>query len=193
MNNHAVHTGPELLQRIIDGDIGAFDQLFTQMYAPLFMLTNRLTSDEESARDIVSEVFLQLWEKRTTLQHIKDVKAYLYVSARNKSLNYLRKIKINEKHELKISQQQTGELSADFLNTLFDTEMIRTLYHAIKELPPECKRVMDLSLEGLTTNEIATQLNISASAVSHQKSRALRLLREKIPPDLFLACLFLVF
>jgi RNA polymerase sigma-70 factor (family 1) len=185
------HTGPALLQRIIEGDTHSFDQLFLEMYAPVFLLTSRFTGDDESARDIVSDVFLQLWEKRESLAHVKDLKAYLYVSARNKALNHLRKIKLTEKHEQKASQEnQAYSQTEDFLRTLFGTEMIRVLYTAIKELPAECKKVMELTLDGQSTNEIAAQLNISASAVSHQKKRAVRLLREKLPPDMMLAALF---
>jgi RNA polymerase sigma-70 factor (ECF subfamily) len=186
------HTGPALLHRIIEGDTHSFDQLFMEMYAPVFLLISRLTGDDESSRDIVSDVFLQLWEKRQSLVHVKDVKAYLYVSARNRALNHLRRIKLTEQYEQNASREnEIQSVSDSFLQTLFGTEMIRVLYAAVRELPVECKKVMELTLDGQNTNEIAAQLNISASAVSHQKKRAVRLLREKLPPDMMLAALFL--
>lgn len=189
MNSPNPHTGTALLQRIIDGDTLSFDQLFMEMYAPVFLLTARLTGDDESSRDIVSDVFLQLWEKRQSLTHVKDVKAYLYVSARNRALNHLRRKKLTE--QLVSRENEDQSVSSDFLQTLFGTEIIRVLYAAIKELPVECKKVMELTLDGQGTNEIAAQLDISASAVSHQKKRAVRLLREKLPQDIMLAALFL--
>ncbi|RZS74287.1 RNA polymerase sigma-70 factor [Pseudobacter ginsenosidimutans] len=192
MENIPPHTGPALLLRIIEDDTRSFDQLFMEMYAPVFLLTSRLTGDDESARDIVSDVFLQLWEKRKSLTHVKDVKAYLYVAARNRALNHLRKIRQTEKHEQHVSLETEGEpASDDFLPALFSTEMIRVLHSAIRELPAECKKVMELTIDGQTTNEIAALLSISASAVSHQKKRALRLLREKIPADLLLVLFYL--
>ncbi len=168
------HTGPALLQRIIEGDTHSFDQLFMEMYAPVFLLISRLTGDDESSRDIVSDVFLQLWEKRQSLAHVKDVKAYLYVSARNRALNHLRRIKLTEQHEQNASREiEIRSVSDSFLQTLFGTEMIRSAVCCCQRASwLNAKKVMELTLDGQNTNEIAAQLNISASAVSHQKKRA---------------------
>ena len=133
------------------------------------------------AKDIVSEVFLQLWERRGELQPIQDLKAYLYVSTRNKTLNYLKSNSLRAAKELTESALISNEPSAgEFFQALLHTETIRALWKAIEALPPECKKVVELLLKGHSTNDISQMLGISPSAVSHQKSRAIRILQDKV-------------
>ncbi|MBO9732638.1 MAG: RNA polymerase sigma-70 factor [Chitinophaga sp.] len=175
-----------------DGDVAAFDQLFIEMYPALCLLSNRIVSDEAMAKDIVSEIFLQLWKTRTSLPEVKNIEAYLYVATRNRSLNYLKKQKREEKKAQQAYEEQLEEKTyEDILQHVFNAETIRVLHAAILTLPPECTKVVQLNIEGFSTNEIAQQLGISPSAVSHQKARAIRLLREKIAPGMALISLLL--
>lgn len=158
------------------------------MYPVLYSLAHRLVANEEAAKDIVSDIFLQVWETRASLSTVENLKAYLYVTTRNRTLKYLKK----EKPATAINEQWEKADPDIFLHALYDTETIRVLYEAIHTLPAECKKVILLGLEGYSTNDIARMLEISASAVSNQKSRAVRLLREKLPLELLLLCLYLL-
>ncbi|WP_177192326.1 RNA polymerase sigma-70 factor [Chitinophaga arvensicola] len=181
-----------MILRIGEGDIAAFDRLFTDMYPALCLLSNRIVSDEATAKDIVSEVFLQLWKARTFLNEVKNISAYLYVATRNRSLNHLKKQKRSEKKvQLAYERQQEEKSYGDILQDVFNAEAVRILHEAILTLPPECTKVVQLNIEGLSTNEIALKLGISPSAVSHQKARAIRLLREKIVPGMAFISLLL--
>lgn len=192
MQNSELHSGKELILSIGDGDVAAFDQLFIEMYPALCLLSNRIVSDEAMAKDIVSEIFLQLWKTRTSLPEVKNIEAYLYVATRNRSLNYLKKQKREEKKAQQAYEEQLEEKTyEDILQHVFNAETIRVLHAAILTLPPECTKVVQLNIEGFSTNEIAQQLGISPSAVSHQKARAIRLLREKIAPGMALISLLL--
>ncbi|MBC9933013.1 RNA polymerase sigma-70 factor [Chitinophaga qingshengii] len=182
----------DLIFSISEGDITAFDQLFIEMYPALCLLSNRIVGDEAAAKDIVSEVFFQLWKTRTALNEVKNVSAYLYVATRNHSLNHLKKLRRNEKKvQAAYENQLTEKTYEDILQHVFHAESVRILHEAILTLPPECTKVVQLNIEGLSTNEIAQELGISPSAVSHQKARAIRLLRGKIAPGVALLCLLL--
>ncbi|HSC36835.1 MAG TPA: RNA polymerase sigma-70 factor [Chitinophagaceae bacterium] len=162
------------------GNAGAFDQLYRQLYPALYLLAFKMVKSGDMAKDIVSDVFLQVWEGRSRLHQIQNVKAYLYVSAKNKALNYLKTKKLSAGEPVE-SVLNSGEPSdAGFFQALLEAEMARALAEAVNKLPPECKKVIELVLKGYSTNDIAGMLEISASAVSHQKSRAVRLLKEKI-------------
>ncbi|WP_159456236.1 RNA polymerase sigma-70 factor [Chitinophaga eiseniae] len=181
-----------MIVSINEGDTVAFDGLFMDMYPALCLLSNRIVGDESAAKDIVSEVFLQLWKTREFLNEVKSISAYLYVATRNRSLNHLKKQKRNEKKLQLAYEKQLEETSyEDTLQNVFNAEVVRMLHKAILTLPPECTKVVQLNIEGLSTNEIALQLGISPSAVSHQKARAIRLLRGKIVPGVVLVCLLL--
>lgn len=188
-NEGSIHNDHELLTRITEGNIPAFRQFFVNMYPVLYSLAHRLVANEEIAKDIVSDIFLQVWETRASLSTVENLKAYLYVTTRNRTLKYLKK----EKLATDTINEQSEKADPDiFLHALYDTETIRVLYEAIQTLPAECKKVILLGLEGYSTNDIARMLDISASAVSNQKSRAVRLLREKLPLELLLLCLYLL-
>jgi len=171
----------QLIKEIESGSTVAFDQLYRQLYPALFVLAAKLTKSNEMAKDIVSEVFLQLWESRSTLHRVQNLKAYLYISTRNRTLNYLKSNSLRAAEELTENNVSTREPSAEeFFQALLHTETIRALREAIDTLPPECKKVVDLVLKGHSTNDIAQMLGISASAVSHQKTRAVRILKDKV-------------
>lgn len=192
MQNRELHSEKDLVLRLHEGDVAAFDQLFIEMYPALCVLSDRIVEDEAAAKDIVSEVFLQLWKTRTFLNEVRSINAYLYVATRNHSLNHLKKLKRNEKKVRQAYDRQLEEKPyEDILQSVFKAEVVRILHEAILTLPPECTKVVQLNIEGLSTNEIALQLGISPSAVSHQKARAIRLLREKIAPGMVLISLFL--
>jgi RNA polymerase sigma-70 factor (ECF subfamily) len=179
----------QLIKEIGSGSTVAFDQLYRQLYPALFVLAAKLTKSNDMAKDIVSEVFLQLWEGRGTLHHVRDLKAYLYISTRNRTLNYLKSCSLRASEELTEHTVTAHEASAaEFFEALLHTETIRALREAIDSLPPECKKVVELVLQGHSTNEIAQTLGISASAVSHQKARAVRILKDHV----FLAFLFIL-
>ncbi len=151
------------------------------MYPTLFVLASRLSRSPEAAKDIVAEVFLKLWEGRSSLERVQDLKAYLYVSTRNRSINYLRSNSLRAAQELTERTMSVGEPSADdFFQSLLHVETVRALREAVNNLPPECKKVVDLVLRGYSTNDIAGLLGISASAVSHQKARAIKLLKDNV-------------
>lgn len=192
MQNSESHSEKDGVVSINESDTAAFDRLFMEMYPALCLLSNRIVDDEAAAKDIVSEVFLELWKTREFLKEIKSISAYLYVATRNRSLNHLKHLKRSEKKVQQAYEQQLEEKTyEDILQNVFNAEVVRLLHAAILTLPPECTKVVQLNIEGFSTNEIAEQLGISPSAVSHQKARAIRLLRGKIVPGVALVCLLL--
>ncbi len=183
-----IYNDPELIREIECGNTAAFDQLYRQFYPALHLLSYKLTKSAASAEDIVSEVFLQLWEKRAALRSIQDLKAYLYVLTKNRTFNYLKSTSYRAVSELNEGTFKAGEPAGDdFFETLLHVETIRVLREAVHTLPSECKKVIELVLKGHSTNDISRMLGISPSAISHQKARAIRLLKDKIFLAVFLA------
>ena len=180
----------ELALRISKGEIQAFDQLFLDMYPALYVLAFRMIGEEDTAKDILSETFLKLWEDRTSLTNVRNLRSYLYISVRNRTLDFLKMRKRSRlREDQAIEQDWLAATEEDFYRHLLGSEQARILYHAVSALPAECKKVVLLGLEGYTPSEIAKKLSISLSAVSNQKSRALKLLRKNIPSDILFSIL----
>lgn len=190
MDNKHIYSEKELLLRVAEGDSLAFEQLFIDMYPALCYLSCKLGASPDAARDITADIFLQIWEGKNRLVNVQNVRAYLYGAVRNRCLNYLKRAQLEQVHQEKAAKERQEQLTIPTLKAIYDTEILRSLRAAIATLPPECRQVVELGLEGLGTNDIAEKLQISASAVSNQKSRAIKLLRKKVPMDLLFAILF---
>ncbi len=138
-----------------------------------------ILDDKDMAKDVVQDVFLNLWQKRDQLNIDTDVKSYLFTSTRNKCIEFIRKMKLVKKYEDFVRQTQSNEFN---IEEDADKYMRKErLYASIRQLPPKCKEVFLMSKQnGLTYSEIADELSISPKTVENHMGRALRLLREML-------------
>jgi len=155
-------------------DQQAYKQLFIALYPYLYNFARSLVRAKEPAEDIVSDVFIKVWEKRKDLERIDNLKVYLYVTTRNIALNYLEKQK-------RTVPDPIDEISAKFTSVylnpeqlLITSDMLTLIRKAIDQLPPKCKMIFKLVKEdGLTYREVAEVLEISAKTVENQLAIAI--------------------
>lgn len=165
------------------GNIKAYENIFHRFYAALCYFSEKITHDRLASEDIVSDVFVKLWEYRTTVtfDHMGAVRSYLYSCTRNASINALETGKRNAQKEKSFTQEQPVE-EEFILNTIIKSEVLREIHVALETLPTKCKNVFHLAIHrGLTTEEIAQQLGISTSTVRNHKAYGVYLLRKKLP------------
>jgi RNA polymerase sigma-70 factor (family 1) len=176
------------------GNESAFQKLFNYFYPSLCYFAERLTGENVESVDIVIDLFTTLWSKKGSFQSIDNLKAFLYISTRNRCLNY-----IQSRKKRKISEMEIKYLSEDYTNAaLIDFEIINAgvmqhIYHQVEDLPPKCKEIFKMVFyEGLTTAEIAKKLGITTKTVLNQKLKAIQLLKvELLKKKLYLPVLFL--
>ena len=162
------------------GEHGAFDHLFKLHYRALVYYGSQLVADEQEAEDIVVETFVKLLRKRADFDNLPDIKAFLFTSVRNACYDYLR---YTQRHE--ISHQELIYLTGKE-ETIDDVEMIKAkvlqeIYNEIENLPTQCQKVFKyVFFHGLTTEQIAAEMNISPQTVLNQKNRALNQLRSSL-------------
>jgi len=156
----------------------SFRQLFEQHFDPLCRFLACYTSDNMAIEDVVQDVFVNLWEKRDELQ-IESVKTYLFTSARNRMLNYLREVKRqNTLMEQWVQDEKEKKRGEECFNIDEFSERIES---AIDTLPDKCKTIFNLSKKrNLTYKQIAGQLGISIKTVESQMGIALRKIREQL-------------
>lgn len=158
-----------------------YKALFREYYLPLIHFANTFLNDREAAEDIVQEMFIQLWEKEPVFDHELNLRAYLYQSIRNKCLNYLRDTKTRQYYEEKATKEKE-ELSLSCLHSIMQEEFYRQLLTAIDKLPPQCKKICQLTLEGKKPSEIAKEMNLAVETVKKQKKIALKRLQDDFGP-----------
>jgi RNA polymerase sigma-70 factor (family 1) len=156
-------------------DQKAYKELFTSLYSPLLLFAKSMVKSRESAEEIVSDVFIRIWEKRRDLEKIDNLRVYLYVSIRNAALNHL-------KHQKRTTTNSLEEFHAEFTSIYFDPEqllitadMLALIKRSIDQLPPKCKIIFKLVKEdGLKYREVAEILNLSVKTVENQLAIALQ-------------------
>lgn len=162
-------------ERIANDDQLAYRQLFIQFYTKLSRFVMGFTKSKELTEEIVSDVFINIWRRRKNIQEIKNLKLYLYVSAKNITFNYLKKLHRENLADLDSVEIEPADPFADPGAAMITREMNMKLKSAIKALPPRCKLIYTLIKEdGLSYKQTAQLLNISESTVDNQLSIALK-------------------
>ncbi len=171
------------------GDKAAFKKLFEKYYHSLKGFSRNFISCEASCEDIVQNTFVSMWEDRKKINHPEAVKSYLYASVRNACLNYVTRQKKT------LSSDVLENIRSDqFCEQQIILEEVNSRIHsAIKDLPPQAKKIVLLSMQGAKNIEIANNLNISVNTVKTIKKSAYHKLRVKLRGvDLFILALYLL-
>ena len=158
-----------------------FRKIFNEYYGALCNYSVRIVYDMDVAEDTVQAVFIRLWENRESLTITGSLKAYLFNSVRNASLDYLRAQKRKDKYV----EQTTYLHQYEEEDTGEDMQVFRyKLYEAIKKLKPKTREIFMLhKMEGLTYKEIAEHLNLPKRTVEYNIYTALAQLKEKLKAD----------
>lgn len=159
-----------LLELVRQGDKTAFKSLFDTYFTPLCRFMYLYVHDKTSVEEQALDIFIFIWENKETFKIHTSLKSYLYQSARNKCLNYLRR----QKETLSLEQIENEIIDTDIMSLETD-ELYKLIEEAIDSLPFKCKQIFQLSRnEHLTNNEIAHHLNLSVKTVEGQITKALK-------------------
>ena len=162
-------------KRIAVDDQLAYRELFILFYDKLTRFVMGFTKNRELTEEIVSDVFINLWRRRKNIEDVRNLKLYLYVSAKNITFNYLKKLHRENLTDLDSVDIELEDPFADPGAVLITREMNLKLKTAINDLPPRCKLIFTLVKEdGLSYKQAAQLLNISESTVDNQLSIALK-------------------
>lgn len=170
----------QLYETLKAGDITAFEMLFRTYYQPLCNYAYTFVQDPDEAEEIVQSTFLQVWEKKDSLEIRTAVKPYLYAMVRNACLNLIKHTKVKKQHaevEMAVAERSVESVT----RTVVATELEERIHRAMEALPEQCRLVFKLSrFEELKYSEIAEQLNISVKTVENHMGKALKIMREQL-------------
>lgn len=180
MKSRSIISERELLLQLRAGDEGSFARLY-DLYSPrMFGFLLKLTKREETAREILQEVFIRLWEKRSILDPDKSFRSYIFRIAENCVVDFFRKAALDKK----LGKQLMDLASERYLHVeehIFEREKSAILSQAINLLPPQRKRVFELcKFEGKSYKEVSLLMGISVSTISDHLLKATRAIRQHI-------------
>jgi RNA polymerase sigma-70 factor (ECF subfamily) len=136
--------------------------------------------DLDIAREIVQEVFANLWEKRDNIELERSPRSYLGTAVRNRCFNYLRD---NKKYDAGMLENEGlgQEHAYDETDHLVTDELKTQINDAVNSLPDKCREIFIRNrMENKKYQEIADELNLSVKTVEAQMSKALKIMREKL-------------
>lgn len=166
------------MRQVAAGEPQAFEQLLQQFHAIVYRAAYRLLADEWLAEDIVQEVFLKVWLRRTTLAEISHFSAWLKKVTENQLYDHLRKRKLiierPDSWQVMLNlpaaeeEGQTGE----------ENHFQELLQQAVSRLPDRQRRVFELiKKEGYSREEAARELAVSPETIKTNLEYAIRSIR----------------
>ena len=184
MDNEQVILEQDLLHRLSKGDEAAFVSIFDLYSARIYNFIIKYVQSPPLAEDLTQEVFMKLWESRAQVTKIESFKAYLFVIARNHTLNSLKKAFKSE--------AAVGEVVKNYVTQRSNTEedilhkeYLQFLKRVLDSLPERSRRIFILCREeGKSYEEVAAAMGISKNAVKNHMVFSMKLLRSSVEKDL---------
>ena len=160
----------DIISRINNGDAKAFEQLYTTFYVYLCAVATKYVYNSEAAREIVNDVFMNIWSSRGQLSF--PIHNYLLRSVQNRCLNYIRTLHTRERvldeyrEELIAFQEEFCKNDNNPLQLLEIEELKSQVNKVIDSLSVKCRLVFEKYLyEGMSPQEIADEQAISVNTV----------------------------
>lgn len=180
-------TDEQLAARYLHGDSVCFDELVRRYSGPMYAFVLRMVGRPEDADDLTQEVFVQVLKSLPASRPELPLRPWLYVIARNKCLDFLKK-----RRPLLFSSLQTTDTDERVEERVADgaplpdemaerADLRDLLLHAISQLPPRYRTVVALRYSSdLTFAEMGAVLDLPENTVKTHFQRAKMLLRETL-------------
>lgn len=181
-----------------------FEKIYLTYFSKMKHFAKVYVLSKEEAENIVQDVFAELWEKGDARLEYANLISYLFVSTKNRCLNYLRHQTVVKESADKIQEEYTLALQAGLnslevldLNFLSDQQSDQdikgVLRKALDSLPEKCRQIFIMNkIEGKKQKDIAAILDISVNTIETQMGIAYRYLRKELK-NYFPLLLFLFF
>ena len=182
----------DLLVQVSQGNEYAFRQLYDKYRNKIYSLGMYLTRSEMLSEEIVQDVFMKIWEKRDQLEGINYFNSWFRTVTRNTCSNYLRSLAMEKLVMNRYALQNNSETPSPE-NDVIAKEYQQIIEAAIRQLPPQQKKVYLLSRQGGKKQaEIAHELNISIYTVKEYMKLAQRSIRQHLESNLDVSILLAI-
>jgi RNA polymerase sigma-70 factor (family 1) len=157
----------------------AFGRAFTR-YAPgLQRYARRFVGSQDTAEDLVQDVFWRVWRRWRQLETGDNLRAYLYTATRTRALDHIASDAADAKRR---GRYESDSTPPDDISQLTAEQISAAIQAVLEALPPRQREVAVLRLHHqMSTAVIAARLHISPRTVEVHIARATRALRTQLP------------
>ena len=165
----------EIQLRLARGDQAALKLLYEYYASKLFQFAYAIINSRETAEEIVADVFLQIWNKRERVSTLENLNSYLFITTRNISFSYLRKLSRTKTFDFDDAFVAQYQVQTTPEEIMIGQEMLTLVNRVINDLPPKCRLIFKLVKEDdLKYREVAELLNLSIKTVENQVGLAFK-------------------
>ena len=186
----AARSDAELIRKVKDGDVQAFEQLFNRHQKRVYNLVYRMVGNEQDAADLTQEVFVRVFNSRRTLKDEATFVAWLRTVATNICRDHFRKVGRTIKADsldAPISleegevQREVEDWSSNPERAFDRKDLQEATTRAMNSLSDEHRTVVVLHhIEGMDVRDIARELGIAEGTVKSRLARARDELKRKL-------------
>jgi len=171
-----------LMSRLRADDVAALDELMSLYWRPLVVYVHEIVGTVDAAEDVVQDVFVRVWARRSEWRPSGSVRSFLYRIARNLALNERRAVRVRELWSERERAERAGA-SVTPLRLVEDREIAERVRRAVAALPARQREILTLArFHGLSHQQIAEVLGISPHTVANHIRAAFAALREALRP-----------
>lgn len=187
----ATQTGPrlrerdrELCIRLRDGVRSAFDELLKREWSSLVDYAEQFTGSADDAEDVAQRAFVRIWRRRKHLDPDRSVRALLYRTVRNLTIDVQRKSRTRRSARQRL-RQTTSRTSPTPHDRLRERELRGAIHEVIEALSPRRREAFMLCrMHGLSHTEAAEVMELAPQTVSNHVTAALKQVRTALAPRL---------
>ncbi len=168
----------DLIIQFNHGNTEAFTVIYNNYFLTLYNFVKKFVPERLDAEDITADIFINLWRMHTRFDSIVNIEAFLYITARNACVDFLRHMQRQSEKQKKLLHVLMQEPEEGILQEDLKAEVLKSIDKEIEKLPPRCRNVFKMAyLECLSNSQIAEALRISNQSVRNYKYRAIKMLR----------------
>lgn len=162
-----------------EGKIAAFEEIYRRYWYKLFGIAYHQTGVREEAEELVQEVFLTIWNRRSEVM-IKHLDLYLTIAIKNQVYDYIKsQLNYRKYREYLIFQEIHQHYATDEIVNF--AELSEAVEKVLSRLPEKSAEVFKRSrFENQSVREIALGLNLSEKAVEYHITKSLKFLKENL-------------
>ena len=177
--SYSLEIDSNLFLAVKQNDLKAFEELYKRYWLPLVNSAYKRINSKEKAEDIVQDIFIDIYQRRHSIELNISLRAYLNQALKFKILNEYRSNLINSKYQKYIFFSSLCK--NDLANQLETKELETNINHTLNLLSDKCRQVFLLSRkENLSNKDISARLNITVSTVEKHITKALKTLRNSL-------------
>jgi len=166
----------ELLTCIESGNKAAFAEIFDRHWKEVYLQVYRKVKDKHLAEELTQNLFLSLWERRTS--GILNIRLWLSGAVKFAVISHFRSQIVHDKYEKYFRHHTTVESAYTPEQLTMDKELSLSINKGISLLPDKTQQVFRLSrLENHSIKEIAKYMGLSEKAVEYHITQSLKWMR----------------